>query len=120
MINVKTKSQNKLYRVERVPERVTFKVISRVARDSTGILVISVPKGGKITADGNEIKRAKVTARKEGRVTLEVQLKPAAKTAIKRYGRIRAHIKLSYVPKGGHAITKTTPLIFGSIPRRAW
>lgn len=77
------------------------------------MITLAVPKAGKISASGNEIKNAKVTARKEDRVALEVQLKPAAKTAVKRYGRIRANIRLSYVPRGGHAITKTVPVIFG-------
>jgi hypothetical protein len=120
MINVKTKSQDKLYRVDRIPQYTTFKVLSRTSRGSTGIITIFVPKGGKITAGGHEIKRAKATARKESRVTLEVQLKPTAKTAVKRYGRIRAHIKLAYVPRGGHAITKTVPLIFSAPQRRSW
>jgi hypothetical protein len=48
------------------------------------------------------------------------ELKPIAKTAVKRHGRIQAHIRLSYVPRGGHAITKTVPLIFGYEQRRAW
>jgi len=115
MINVRTKSQNQLYRVQRVPQRTTFQVVSRVSRRGslTGVITLAVPKAGKITADGNEIKRAKATAPKEGRVTLLVELKPAARTAVKRYGRIRAHIRLSYVPRGGNAITKTVPLIFG-------
>lgn len=120
MINVKTKSQDKVHQIHRVPERTTFKVLSRVSRGSTGVLTISVPKAGKITADGYEIKRAKVAARKESRVRLEVQLRPIAKTAVKRYGRIRTNIKLSYVPRGGHAITKTVPLMFASEERRKW
>src|ERR1700728_4467886 len=114
MINVATKSQDKLYRVDRIPQYTMFKVLSRMSRGSTGIITIFVPKAGKIIADGHEIKRAKVTASKESRVTLEVQLKPTAKTAVKRYGRIRVHINLSYVPRGGHAITKTGPLIFSA------
>ncbi len=77
------------------------------------MLTLAVPKAGKISADGYEIKRTKVSARKEGRVTLEVELTPVAKRAVKRYGRIRAHIRLSYLPCGGHAITKTIPLTFG-------
>jgi hypothetical protein len=77
------------------------------------VITLAVPKAGKISADGNEIKRAKVSARKEGRVTLEVELTPAAKRAMKRHGRIRVNIRLSYVPRGGLAITKTVPLIFG-------
>jgi hypothetical protein len=120
MINVKTKSQDQLHQIHRIPERTTFKVLSRMARGTTAVITISVPKAGKITADGYEIKRAKVAASKEGRVTLEVELKPLAKTAVKRHGRIHAHIKLSYIPRGGHAITKTVPLIFGSTQRRLW
>jgi hypothetical protein len=53
-------------------------------------------------------------------VTLEVELKPVAKSAAERHGRIQAHIKLSYVPRGGYAITKTIPLIFGWKQSRAW
>jgi hypothetical protein len=120
MINVKTKSQEKLYQIQRVPERTTFKVLDREARGFTGVLRIIVPKAGRITADGNEIKRATVAAHKEGRVTLTVELNPAAKTAVKQYGRIRAHIRLSYVPRGGHAITKTTPMIFGQKKSPKW
>jgi hypothetical protein len=120
MINVKAKSQDKFHQIHRIPERTTFKVLSRVSRGSTGLITISVPKAGKIIADGHEIKRAKVAARSEGRMTLEVELKPIAKTAVKRHGRIQAHIKLSYVPRGGHAITKTVPLIFGYQQRRSW
>jgi hypothetical protein len=120
MINVATKSQDKLHQIHRVPQHTTFKVLSRVSRGMTGVITISVPKAGKITADGYEIKRAKVTARNEDRVTLEVELKPVAKTAVKRHGRIQSHIRLSYVPRGGHAITKTVPLIFGYEQRRAW
>jgi hypothetical protein len=77
------------------------------------VITLAVPKAGKIIADGNEIKRAKATARKGGRVTFEVELNTIGQTAVKRYGRIRAHIKLSYAPRDGHAITKTVPLIFG-------
>jgi len=66
-----------------------------MARGTTGVITIAVPRAGTITADCYEIKRAKVTARKEGRVTLEVELKPVAKSAAERHGRIQAHIKLS-------------------------
>jgi hypothetical protein len=120
MINVKTKPQASLHRIQRVPERTTFKVLDRVPRGSTGVLTIAVPKAGKITADGHEIKRATVTAHKAGRVTLTVELNPAAKAAVRQHGRIRAHIRLSYVPRGGHAITKTTPMILGQAQRRMW
>jgi hypothetical protein len=113
MINVKTKPQVRLP-VQAIKQRTTFQVLSRTSRgESRGLITLTVPKAGKISADGNEIKHAKVSARTEGRVTLEVELNPAAKTAVKRHGRIRAHIRLSYVPRGGHAITKTVPLIFG-------
>jgi hypothetical protein len=95
MINVKTKSQDQVHRIHRIPERTTFKVLSRMARGTTGVITIAVPRAGTITADCYEIKRAKVTARKEGRVTLEVELKPVAKSAAERHGRIQAHIKLS-------------------------
>jgi len=114
MINVKTKSQNKVHQIHRVPQPATFKVLYRMSRGgSAGVITLAVPKAGQIIADGHEIKRAKVAARKESRVTLEVELTAAAKRAVKRHGRIRAHIKLSYVPRGGHMITKTVPLIFG-------
>jgi hypothetical protein len=113
MISVKTKPQAELP-IQAVRERTTFQVLSRTSRgEDGGVITLAVPKAGKVSADGNEIKHAKVSARTEGRVTLEVELKPAARTAVKRYGRIRANIRLSYVPRGGHAITKTVPLIFG-------
>jgi hypothetical protein len=113
MINVKTKPQAALP-VKAIRERTTFQVLSRRPRgESGGIITLTVPRAGSVSAGGNEIKSANVSARKEGRVTLEVELTPAARAAVKRHGRIRAHIKLSYVPRGGHAITKTIPLIFG-------
>jgi hypothetical protein len=113
MINVKTKSQGKL-RVQAVRQRTTFQVLSRVSRgESYGVITLAVPKAGKVLAEGNEIKRVKVTVRKDERVRIEVELKPTAKTAVKRHGRIRVNIRLSYVPRGGNAITKTVPLIFG-------
>jgi len=112
MINVKTKPQRALP-VKAVRERMTLKVLSRVARGSTGAITLIVPKAGKVTADGNEIQRANMTADTDGRVTLEVELTPAAKRAMEDCGRIRAHIRLRYVPRGGLPITKTVPLIFG-------
>jgi hypothetical protein len=113
MINVKTKPQGKL-RVQAVRERTTFQVLSRVSRgECYGVITLAVPKAGKVIADGSQIKRAKATVRKDDRVKLEVELRPAAKSAVKRHGRVRANIRLSYVPRGGNAITKTVPLIFG-------
>jgi len=104
MINVKAKSQGELHRIQVVPLRTTFKVLDRSCWDgSKGVLTLYVPKAGKVIADGYEIKRVKVAVRKESR----------ARRAVKRHGRIKANIKLSYVPRGGHAITKTVPLIFG-------
>ena len=112
MINVKTKSQMNLG-VQEVRERITFKVLSRVARKSTGTITLSVPKAGKICADGNEIERAEVVAEEEGRVSFEVRLESAAMTVVEGRGRIRTHIRLSYTPQDGYPITKTVPLIFG-------
>jgi hypothetical protein len=112
MINVKTKT-NRTLKTQRVQARTSFQVNSRIARGSKGIISLEVPSAGKIAAAGTEIKSAKVTARKAGRVTLEVQLKPAGETAVRRHGRIRAHIRLNYTPRGGLTITKTVPLIFG-------
>jgi hypothetical protein len=42
-----------------------------------------------------------------------VELTAAAKRTVKRHGRIRAHVRLSYVPRGGLAITKMVPMLFG-------
>jgi hypothetical protein len=114
MINVKAKSQGELHRIQVVPLRTTFKVLDRSCWDgSKGVLTLYVPKAGKVIADGYEIKRVKVAVKKESRARIEVHLKPIAKRAVQRHGRIKANIKLSYVPRGGHAITKTVPLIFG-------
>ena len=61
MINVKTKSQDKLHRIQVVPQRTTFKVLNRSCWDgSKGVLTLYVPKAGKVIADGHEIKRVKV------------------------------------------------------------
>jgi hypothetical protein len=84
-----------------------------VGRGVTGIITVDLPSPGKITASGSEIKTVKVTASKAGRTTLELSLKGRAATAVRRHGRIRAHIRLSYTPRGGLAVTKTVPLIFG-------
>jgi hypothetical protein len=113
MINVKTKSQSRLP-VQQVHRHTTFQVLSRGARGgSKGWITLAVPKAGKVSAAGSEIKNARVSAGSAGRVTLEVELTAAAKRAVKRHGRIRAHIRLSYVPRGGRAITKMVPMIFG-------
>ncbi len=77
------------------------------------MITLAVPRAGKVIADGSEIKRAKVAVRNDSRVRLEVELNSAAQKDVKRYGRIRANIRLSYVPRGSHAITKTVPLTFG-------
>jgi hypothetical protein len=112
MINVKAKTQGTL-KTQRVHERTTFQVLDRVARGTTGVFYLEVPSAGKISASGSEIKNAKTTARKAGRTTLEVDLNGKAAGAVRRHGRIRAHIRLSYTPRGGLAVTKTVPLIFG-------
>ena len=79
MISVKTKPQTELP-IQAVRQRTTFQVLSRTSRGETGgAITLAVPLAGKITADGNEIKHAKVSARADSRVTLEVELKPAAK-----------------------------------------
>jgi hypothetical protein len=113
MINVKTKPQSSL-RLQAVGQRTTFRVLERIPRGSSwGVITVAVPKAGKMIADGSEIKRVQVTVKKESRARIEVELKPAVRRAVERYGRIRANIRLSYVPKGAHPITKTVPLIFG-------
>jgi hypothetical protein len=114
MINVKTKSQDKLHRIQVVPQRTTFKVVSRSCwGPSTAVLALVVPKAGKVIADGSEIKRVGMVVRKESHVRVEVQLRPFARRAVERHGRIKANVRLNYVPRGGHAITKTVPVIFG-------
>ncbi len=113
MINVKTKSQGRLS-VQQVRQSTTFQVLSRGARGgSKGVIMLAVPKAGKVSAAGSEIKNAQVAVGKAGRMALEVELTAAAKRSVKRHGRIRAHVRLSYVPRGGRAITKTVPMIFG-------
>jgi len=113
MINVKTKSQSRLP-VQKVRQHITFQVLSHGARGgSKGWITLAVPKAGKVSAAGGEIKNARVAAGKAGRVTLEVELTAAAKRAVKRHGRIRAHVRLSYVPRGGRAIAKMVPMVFG-------
>jgi hypothetical protein len=113
MINVKTKSQSRLP-VQQVRRRTTFQVLSHGARGgSKGVIMLAVPKAGRVSAAGSEIKDAKVAAAGAGRVTLEVELTSAARRAVKRHGRIRAYVRLSYVPRGGRAITKMVPMLFG-------
>jgi len=113
MINVKTKSQSRMS-VQQVRRHTTFQVLSRGARGgSRGVIMLSVPKAGKVSAAGSEIKNAMVAVGKAGRVALEVELTAAAKRSVKRHGRIRAYVRLSYVPRGGRAITKMVPMTFG-------
>jgi hypothetical protein len=112
MINVKAKPQGTL-KTQRVQQKTTFQVLSRVTRGSTGVITVDLPSAGKISASGTEIKGVRATAHRPGRTTLEVDLKGRAATAVRRHGRIRAHIRLSYIPRGGLAVTKTVPLIFG-------
>ena len=79
MINVKTKSQSRLP-VQKVRQHITFQVLSHGARGgSKGWITLAVPKAGKVSAAGGEIKNARVAAGKAGRVTLEVELTAAAK-----------------------------------------
>lgn len=112
MINVKAKTQGTL-KTQRIQKKTTFQVLDRVARGSMGVLYLDVPSAGTISASGSEIKNAKTRATKGGRTTLEVDLTGKAAGAVRRHGRIRAHIRLSYTPRGGLAVTKTVPLIFG-------
>lgn len=112
MINVRAKPQGTL-KTQRVQTRTTFQVLSRVTRGCTGIITVDLPVAGKISASGTEIKGVRVTAQRAGRTTLEVDLKGKAANVVRRHGRIRAHIRLSYIPRGGLAVTKTVPLIFG-------
>lgn len=113
MINVKAKPQGSL-KTQRVQRKTTFQVLDRVARVKSGVLYLDLPAAGTVTASGAEIKNAKVTVRKAGRASIELELNGRATTAaVKRRERIRAHIRLSYTPRGGLAVTKTVPLIFG-------
>jgi hypothetical protein len=113
MINVKTKSQGRLP-VQQVRRHTTFQVLSRGARGgSKGWITLAVPTAGMVCAVGSDKKHARVSAGGAGRVTLEVELTAAAKRAVRRHGRIRAHVRLSYVPRGGRAITKMVPMLFG-------
>lgn len=112
MINVKAKTQGSL-KTQRVYKKTTFQVLDRVARGTTGVLYLELPFPGTVTASGSEVKKAKTTVRKAGRATLEVDLNTKAAGAVRRHARIRAHIRLSYTPRGGLAVTKTVPLIFG-------
>ena len=111
MINVKSKTQGTL-KTQRVQTKTSFQVLNRVSRGVTGIITVDLPSPGKLSASGSEIKSVKMTG-KAGRSTMEVTLKGQAATAVRRHGRIRAHIRLSYTPRGGLAVTKTVPLIFG-------
>jgi hypothetical protein len=112
MINVKAKPQGTL-KTQRIQAKATFQVLSRVTRGPTGVITVDLPSAGKISASGSEIKGVRTTVHKAGRATLEVDLKGRAATAVRRHGRIRAHVRLSYIPRGGLAVTKTVPLIFG-------
>jgi hypothetical protein len=117
MINVKTKSQADLgLGVQEIRERIKFQIASRVSRGSTGVITLTLPKPGKVSADGGGIERAEVVVRRAGRMTFEVKLNRRAREAINDGRRIRAHIRLSYEPQDGYPITKTFPLTFGQKP----
>ncbi|HEY7892791.1 MAG TPA: hypothetical protein VIC05_11340 [Solirubrobacteraceae bacterium] len=112
MINVKAKPQGSM-KTQRIQKKTSFQVLDRIGRGTKGTLYLDLPFAGTVTASGAEIKKAKVTVRKTGRASLPVELNAKAVSAVKRHGRIRAHIRLSYSPRGGLAVTKTVPLIFG-------
>ncbi|HYG95597.1 MAG TPA: beta-propeller fold lactonase family protein [Solirubrobacterales bacterium] len=91
----------------KVPNKFKFGKLKRNTRKGTAKLTILVPAAGKIVLAGKKVKRAQRSAKKAGKVTVNIRPKPQAKKQLAQKGSAKVRVKVTFSPTGGDQLTKS-------------
>jgi len=73
----------------------------------TAKLTVSVPGPGKLTLAGSQVKKASKSVAAAGKPQLPIAAKGSAKSKLSRTGSAKVKVKVTYVPTGGEAASRT-------------
>lgn len=94
----------------KAPNNFKFGKLKRNTKKGTAKLTINVPAAGKITVSGKKVKRAQRSAKKAGKVTLNIRPKPKTKKQLAQKGSAKVRVKVTFRPTGGDKLTKSKAL----------
>jgi YVTN family beta-propeller protein len=94
----------------KAPNNFKFGKLKRNVRKGTAKLTITVPVDGKVIVAGKKVKRAQRSAKKAGKVVLNIRPKPKAKKQLAKKGSAKVRVKVTFFPTGGDKLTKSRPV----------
>jgi YVTN family beta-propeller protein len=83
-----------------------FGKLTKNRAKGTAKLQVTVPAAGTLKLTGKKIRFVKKRAAKKGKVTLVIRPKAKAGKALKQSYRLKARIRVTFSPTGGHARSK--------------
>ena len=86
--------------------QVRFGELTKNLSKGTAKLQVTVPAAGTLKLTGKKVRFVKKRAGKKGKVTLVIRPKAKAGKALKQSHRLKARIRVSFSPTGGHARSK--------------
>lgn len=90
----------------KAPNNFKFGKLKRNVRKGTAKLTVRVPAAGKLIVSGKKVKRAQRSAKKAGKVVLNIRPKPKAKRQLAKKGSAKVRVKVKFRPTGGDPRTK--------------
>jgi len=94
----------------KAPNNFKFGKLKRDTKKGTAKLTIRVPAAGKVILAGKKVKRAQRSAKKAGKVTLNIRPKPKTKKQLAQQGNAKVRVKVTFRPTGGDKLTKSRTL----------
>lgn len=94
----------------KAPNNFKFGKLKRNLRKGTAKLTIRVPAAGKLVLSGKKAKRAQRSAKRAGKVVLNIRPKPKAKKQLAAKGNAKVRIRVTFRPTGGDPLTKSKTL----------
>jgi len=83
-----------------------FGKLTKNRAKGTAKLQVTVPAAGTLKLTGKKVRFVKKRAAKKGKVTLVIRPKAKAGKALKQSHRLKARIRVTFSPTGGHARSK--------------
>lgn len=83
-----------------------FGKLTRNRRKGTAKLQVIVPGAGTLKLAGKKVRSVKKRTAKKGKVTLVIRAKAKANKALESNHRLKARIRVTFSPTGGHARSK--------------
>jgi YVTN family beta-propeller protein len=90
----------------KAPNNFKFGKLKRNVRKGTAKLTVRVPAAGKLIVSGKKVRKAQRSAKKAGKVVLNIRPKPKAKKQLAKKGSAKVRIKVKFRPTGGTPRTK--------------